>query len=252
MNKLKLLTGVDVPIPALQLTIHQPTVREISYMGELDYFTTIQMLCFDKNTIIAANPKGASSLSVMSDFQIFMTLVNPPSEEDRAYLQNNLFTVLTIMFPGYGVQLLPNGMGLYFNNPNTKHNLMINDTNFDIFKKALTEVTAVRNSTGGENSNFNPKGKKAAEIAAKLMRGRARAAADKGYNVEGVLGRYVSILTVGLSSMSLDDCLNLTIYQLYDLIERYGLYIGWDLDIRTRLAGGKPDNKPDDWMKDLH
>jgi hypothetical protein len=41
MNKLKLLTGVDVPIPDLQLTIHQPTVREISYMGELDYFSTI-------------------------------------------------------------------------------------------------------------------------------------------------------------------------------------------------------------------
>ena len=35
---------------------------------------------------------------------------------------------------------------------------MVNDTNFDIFKSALTEVTAVRNSTGGENSNFNPKG----------------------------------------------------------------------------------------------
>jgi len=44
------------------------------------------------------------------------------------------------------------------------------------------------------------------------MKGRAKAAADKGYNADGVLGRYVSILTVGLSSMSLDDCLNLTIY----------------------------------------
>ena len=221
-------------------------------MGEIDYFSTIQMLCFDKNTIIAANPKGASSLSVMSDFQIFMTLMGLVEGEESTRIQNNLMTVFTIIFPGYTLQILPNGMGLYLNNPTTKHSVMINDTNFDIFKKALTEVTAVQNSAGGENSTFNPKGKKAAEIAAKLMRGRARAAADKGYSAEGVLGRYVSILTVGLSSMSLDDCLNLTIYQLYDLIERYGLYIGWDLDIRTRLAGGKPDNKPDDWMKDLH
>jgi hypothetical protein len=52
--------------------------------------------------------------------------------------------------------------------------------------------------------------------------------------------------------MSLTDCLNLTVYQLYDLIERYGLYISWDLDIRSRLAGGKPDSKPDDWMKNIH
>jgi hypothetical protein len=103
-------------------------------------------------------------------------------------------------------------MGLYFNNPTTKHNVMINDTNFDTFKAALTAITDVRNSTGGENSNFNPRGKKAAEIAAKLMKGRARVSAEKGYNADGVLGRYVSILTIGLSSMSLDDCLNLTVY----------------------------------------
>lgn len=52
--------------------------------------------------------------------------------------------------------------------------------------------------------------------------------------------------------MSLDKCINLTVYQLYDLIERYGLHVGWDLDIKSRLAGGKPDDKPDDWMKDIH
>jgi len=50
------MTGVDVPIPDLQLTIHQPRIKEISFMGELDYFSSIQLLCFDKNTIIAANP----------------------------------------------------------------------------------------------------------------------------------------------------------------------------------------------------
>jgi hypothetical protein len=42
--------------------------------------------------------------------------------------------------------------------------------------------------------------------------------------------------------MSLDDCLNLTMYQLYDLVERYSLYINWDIDIRSRLAGGKPES----------
>jgi len=89
---------------------------------------------------------------------------------------------------------------------------MLNETNFDTFKAALTEITGVRNSVGGENSNFNPRSKKAAAIAAKILKGRARAAASKGYSADGVLGRYVSILTVGLSSMSLDKCLNLTVY----------------------------------------
>jgi len=44
------------------------------------------------------------------------------------------------------------------------------------------------------------------------MKGRQKAAQDKGYSADGVLSRYVSILTVGLQSMSLNDCLNLTVY----------------------------------------
>ena len=250
MNKLSLISGVDVPIPELQLTIHQPVVKDISYMGELDYFSTIQLLCFDKNTIIAANPKGASSLSAMNDFQIFMMLMNQTGDAHIKERQNQVCSVLAIMFPGYVIQFLP--IGLFFSNTITKHNLMINETNFQVLKDVLSEITGVNNTTGGQNSNYNPKGEKAAKIAAKLMRGRARAMQQNNQGSGGVLGRYVSILTVGLESMSLNDCLNLTVYQLYDLIERFGLYIGWDLDIRSRLAGGKPDDKPDDWMKDLH
>jgi hypothetical protein len=39
---------------------------------------------------------------------------------------------------------------------------------------------------------------------------------------------------------------------MFDLIERYKLYLNWDLDIRSRLAGGKPDSAPEDWMKNIH
>ena len=52
--------------------------------------------------------------------------------------------------------------------------------------------------------------------------------------------------------MALEDCMNLTLYQLYDLIERFSLYTNWDIDIRSRLAGGKSDKKPDNWMKNIH
>ena len=52
--------------------------------------------------------------------------------------------------------------------------------------------------------------------------------------------------------MSLEDCLNLTMYQMFDLLERYMLLVNWDLDIRSRLAGGSSDSKPDNWMKNIH
>jgi hypothetical protein len=52
--------------------------------------------------------------------------------------------------------------------------------------------------------------------------------------------------------MPLQNAMQLTIYQLYDLIERYMLYASWDIDIRSRLAGATPDSKPDNWMKNIH
>jgi hypothetical protein len=66
------------------------------------------------------------------------------------------------------------------------------------------------------------------------------------------LAQYISTLTVGLNSMSLQKCLDLTIYQMYDLMERYSLYINWDIDLRSRLAGGKPDKPAENWMKNIH
>jgi hypothetical protein len=52
--------------------------------------------------------------------------------------------------------------------------------------------------------------------------------------------------------MSLRDAIELTMYQLYDLMERYGLWVNWDLDIKSRLAGGKADKPVDNWMKQIH
>ena len=97
------------------------------------------------------------------------------------------------------------------------------------------------------------KGTQAKKIADKLMRARQRVAAQKGDTSDAsMFGQYLSILTVGLNSMSMGDLMNLTMYQIYDLIERYHLHVNWDLDVRTRLAGGKPDSSPDNWMKIIH
>ena len=84
------------------------------------------------------------------------------------------------------------------------------------------------------------------------MRGRQRVAAQKGETQGSLFSQYISTLTIGLNSMSLQDLMDLTVYQLYDLMERYQLYINWDIDLRSRLAGGKPDDKPDNWMKNIH
>ena len=249
-----LISGIDIPIPELQTAIHQPKIKEIALIGEEEYFFGIQMFCFDKDTVIAKNSENEAikGLSTMNDFQIFMALVNERNEKLLIDKKILFLSILTLFFPNYVVQFSPLNNGLFFNNPTAQHNFTINETNFTVLKKIIQEIGGLNNSVGGQNAGFKPKGKLAAKIAAKLMSGREKAMQNKGEKASSILSRYVSILTVGLGSMSLEDCLSLTVYQLYDLIERYSLYMGWDLDIKSRLAGGSPDSKPDDWMKNIH
>jgi hypothetical protein len=53
-------------------------------------------------------------------------------------------------------------------------------------------------SSKDKELNYNPADEKAAAIAAKLMKGRAKVAALKGEGQGGTLSKYVSILTVAL------------------------------------------------------
>lgn len=83
------------------------------------------------------------------------------------------------------------------------------------------------------------------------MRGRQRVAAQKGDNNESVFVRYLSILTVCIP-LSLESLINCTVYQIYDLIERFGLKLDWDIDLKVRLAGGTPNSQPESFMKNIH
>ncbi len=39
VDKLKLITGAPIPCPELRTTITQPTVEDIAFLGEKNFFT---------------------------------------------------------------------------------------------------------------------------------------------------------------------------------------------------------------------
>lgn len=236
--RLAMMAGSDIPIPECQMTLHQPTIKEISMIGEKDFFVGAQLLCVNKSMYI----KDESLLDDTSNFQIFMTVVSDKQSADK---KQSVFRVLTLLFPSAKVIMTPRALMFNFEGAN----VIIDENNFEILQKVFKEVFCL--SASGQEA-FNPGNDAAKEIAEKLMRARQRVAAQKGENDASVFSQYLSILTVGLNSMSLQNLLDLTIYQLYDLVERYMLYVNWDLDVRTRLAGGKPDSRPDNWMKIIH
>lgn len=233
--RLSLMTGIDIPIPECQLILHQPTIQEIGYIGETAFFTGAQCLCINKSMYEDTMPNA-------TNFSIFLMLIQDERARDK---KENVIQVLTLLFPSYQIMFTPRA--IIFNQE--EENFIIDEGNFDSLQEVLKQVFCL--GASGQES-FNPANDKAKEIADKLMRARQRVAAEKGTTTGSVFTQYLSILTIGLHSMSLADVMDLTVFQLYDLVERYMLYTNWDLDVRTRLAGGKPDSKPDNWMKIIH
>ena len=236
-----LIAGIDIPIPECQLILHQPKIKEIAFLGDTHFFTGAQTLALHKSMFV----EDRTVLDDINNFQIFMTVIG---EKEMADKKKDVKDLLKLLFPEYTLLITPRS--LVFQDKE-KNSITIDESNFEPLQEVVREVFCLKSGPMDQTA-FNPADKKAQEIAQKLMRGRQRVAAQKGGANTSVFSQYLSILTVGLHSMSLHDLLNCTMYQLYDLMERYSLYINWDIDVRTRLAGGKPDSQPDNWMKNIH
>ena len=237
--RLAMMCGTDLPVPECQLIIHQPRIKEISLLGEQEFFIGAQCLTLNKSMFV----QDKEVLENINNFQIFMMVMNEKEAKDK---RNATSQVLQLLLPSYKVLFTPRTLIFSQEGQNT----IVDETNFEFFQEVLKLVFCAKNGPMDQQS-FNPQNQKAREIAEKLMRGRARIAAEKGGSNSSVLSQYLSILTIG-TSMQLQNLMDLTMFQLYDLIERYDLYINWDIDLRSRLAGGKPDKHPDNWMKNLH
>lgn len=238
--RLALMTGVDIPIPELQATLHQPTIKEISYIGEKDFLVGVQCLSIQKSMVI----QDENLLSTTSNFQIFMTIMNEKSTQDK---KQCVLAVLNLLFPKYVIFFTPRAISMNCD----EGNVIIDEGTFEKLQQIISQIFCLQKT---DQSSFNPGDKKARAIAEKLMKGRQKIAAQKAAeNGEGsAFAQYISTLTIGLGSMSLKDCLELTMYQMYDLVERYSLYINWDIDMKSRLAGAKSDKPVDNWMKNIH
>ena len=118
--RLALMTGTDIPVPSCQLTIHQPSIKEIGMIGEKDFFVGAQCLCIEKTMYI----QDEKVLSTTSNFQIFMTIMSEKQEVEK---KNNVLAVLKLLFPEYKAMFTPRA--LLFNHPDG--NVMIDENNFE-------------------------------------------------------------------------------------------------------------------------
>lgn len=245
LNDLLLLSGVDIPFQQAQISIHQPTIREISYIGEDSFFIGCELLNFSKDIL---STEDKTSLEDRTNFEVLMSIMK---DKNLATQRNKIsaFMVLTLMFPNYEIKLEKDSISFTKEGEEVHH---INNQNFEAFKDILVAMFCLKEHSQGQESEYNPAGDKAREIAEKLKKGRAKAAAAKNdVKKIAILSRYVSVLSVGCYK-SFDSLLGYTVYQLFDEFNRFELKQKYDIYVQAKMAGAKDLEEVDNWMKDIH
>lgn len=243
LNDLLLLSGTDIPFQQAQISIHQPTIKEISFIGEEAFFIGCELLNFSKD-ILATEDK--TNLEDRTNFEVFMSIMKDKSLTAQKGKVSALM-VLTLIFPGYEVHIQKDCISLV--KEEDVHN--INNQNFEDFKRIIVAMFCLKERS--TDQDYNPAGKKARELAEKMKKGRQAAAAAKGEAQKKVslLSRYVSILSVG-ENKGFDTLLGYTVYQLFDEFNRFELKQKYDIYVQAKMAGAKDLEEVDNWMKDIH
>ena len=242
LNDLLLLSGIDIPFQQAQINIHQPTIKEISFIGEEAFFIGCELLNFSKD-ILATEDK--TNLEDRTNFEVFMSIMKDKSLTAQKGKVSALM-VLTLMFPGYEIHMQKDCISLV--KENNVHN--INNQNFEDFKKIVVAMFCLKERSS--DPEYNPAGKRAKELAEKMKKGRQKAAAAKGEAQKvSLLSRYVSILSVG-ENKGFDTLLDYTVYQLFDEFNRFELKQKYDIYVQAKMAGAKDLEEVDNWMKDIH
>lgn len=241
LDELLLLSNNDIPFKEAQVNIHQPTIKEISLIGEESFHTGCQFLIFSSSNLA---DKDKNNLGNKTDFEIFMSIMN--SKENVKY-KFDTFLVLTLLFPEYDIKLSANEILLIKDGMISR----INNMNYDIFRNIIIDMFKL-NATIDKDEGYNPADAFAAKIAEKFNKRKQKMAEQKGEKSKvAIFSRYVSILTVG-EQKDMNSLMNLTVPQLKDEFKRYQLKLQFDMNLKYRLAGAQDLEEVEDWMKDIN
>lgn len=242
-NELILLSGADIPFIEGTCTIHQPTIFEISLIGEEDFFTGCELLRFSKEVL---NSEDKSRLSNYNDFHILMSIMN----DNGTSLQRNVTCakqVMILLFPQYNISYEPLEI-ILSKRDQPEEGGRLTSENFVQFKNLLAQMLCLGKTA---EEKYNPQGELAKKIAEKFKQRQKKLAETSGSQKIAIFSRYISILAVG-EHKDINSLMQYTVYQLFDEFQRFELREAALTTFKARLAGAKDIKDPEDWMKDLH
>ena len=165
--QLSLEVKTDIPFPEAKLTIYQPSIKEISLIGESDFLIGVSALTRDYKKY-----QDNSDLSELSNFDILMSVMKEKTDQSKKIIEA-ICKVLFLIFPNYKIKYTPNAFLFTSENKDLEKQeiLMIDKENFDKFQKLIFEMFCLKELSGGTvGDEYNPAGDRARALAEKFRK----------------------------------------------------------------------------------
>lgn len=241
-----LITKIDIPFPEAKLIMHQPSYKQIAYIGEENFLIGCQFLTFSKSML---KNKDKKDLEKFSDFQILMKII----QEDNIEVQKKkvcMELVLLLLFPQCSIAFSPISIIISLKDAqgNIQHHL-IDKGNFDSFKEKVQQIFCVKSFLQQSMHQYNPGGPQAAALVQKFKKRHQKLAKMKQQSDKksfSIFEQYILVLAVGEQK----DINSLTQYSLYQLLRefrRFKVKYNFDLYFDARLAGAQNLEDVQNW-----
>lgn len=242
-NDLLLLSKNDIPFTQAQVNIHQPTIKEISFISEESFHIGCQFLNFSINNLPY---EDKINLVNKTDFEVFMSIMN---SKERSKYKVDALLVLSLLFPNHQIKIEQDKILL----KNEVFSSSINHLNYNDFKDILCQMFCLNETEQKDGGSYNPADAYAAKIAEKLKKRQEVLSKKKGVDTKkiSILGRYVSILAVG-EHKDINQLMDYTVYQLKDEFKRFQMKQDFDFYMQAKMAGAKDLEEVDNWMDNIH
>jgi len=250
IDSLTLMAGAPIVIKEYGTIVHQPRIKEIALIGEKIFFEAISIFNLDKQVFLKSIIKGKSPEETV---QITNFFYDKHESEIIFYILSNQLEfsefvekIFSIIFENLNeINFNENNIHIAFNDG---HQIIINLNNFYIIKDIINQIFLPKNE-GSEK--YNPVSGAAEMIVKKLQERnkKIQQMKNESYNEsKNVLASYLLILSIGSNNFSMNDLLNMTLYQLFAVMKKYSLYEQYQMQLKALMAGAS-DIELIDWMQ---
>lgn len=231
----------EIPCVELGLTIHNPSIEEISMIGETSFFKGLRVLTFSKKDLSGFSEE----LQDATDFSLLMFVLNT---QEYAHFRKDVEKVFQIIFPN--CQILIKTDSILISDVEKKSTTFLREGNFTEFVEIIKVVFDLKN----QKDEFNPANKATEKLIEQIKRGREKIKREKeafeDNKDENVLVNLVSIMSIGMG-IDINILKKYTVIQLLKSFERYQLKLASDRYFMARVQGAEGLDEPEDWYKSL-